>query len=147
CDWKGRVDSEYADTRQTAYVKPTYVAATPTDNLLDWFRGRGIPPELVLKHKIMAVETEVFDGKPRRAIAFPYYRNCELINVKYRTAEKEFRMEKGAELTLYGADDIESDYLVFCEGELDKLSIELAGYPSCVSVPNGAKSNLDILAW
>jgi len=39
---------------------------------------------------------------------------------------------------LYGHDDIENERLVWVEGEIDKLSVEIAGVKSVVSVPNGA---------
>ena len=54
-------------------------------------------------------------------------------------------MVKDAERTLYGYDDIEDDTLIWTEGEIDKLSIEVAGLTSCVSVPNGASDKLDFL--
>jgi twinkle protein len=72
------------------------------------------------------------------ALAFPYYRGEELINVKYRDANKNFRMETGAERILYGLNDIDAARCVIVEGELDKLSVEMAGIVSCVSVPDGA---------
>ena len=54
-------------------------------------------------------------------------------------------MVKDAERTLYGFDDIDSEALVWTEGEIDKLSVEVAGIISCVSVPNGAADKLDFL--
>jgi len=47
-------------------------------------------------------------------------------------------MSAGAERVLYGIDDIITDGLIWVEGEMDRLSIETAGYRSCVSVPDGA---------
>jgi hypothetical protein len=37
-----------------------------------------------------------------QAIAFPYYRDGVLVNVKYRTLDKKFWQVKGAEKVLYG---------------------------------------------
>ena len=39
---------------------------------------------------------------------------------------------------LYGLDDIEPERVVWVEGELDKLALEVVGFRSVVSVPNGA---------
>jgi len=74
------------------------------------------------------------------ALIFPYFRNGELVNRKYRTiAGKHFRLEAGCELVLYGLDDIDSEKsLIWVEGELDKLAVEVAGFRNAVSVPNGA---------
>ena len=44
------------------------------------------------------------------AVIFPYFRNGELVNRKYRTLhEKHFRLETGCELVLYGLDDIDAE--------------------------------------
>ena len=71
------------------------------------------------------------------AISFPFFRGAELINVKYRDGQKNFRMEAGAERVLYGLNDIAAT-TVWVEGEIDKLSLAQAGYDNCVSVPDGA---------
>jgi twinkle protein len=73
-------------------------------------------------------------------LQFPYFRNGEVINIKYRDFQKHFRMVGGAERILYGLDDVHGDTLIWVEGELDKLAVEVAGYVSCVSVPDGAPS-------
>ncbi|XP_059439706.1 primase homolog protein isoform X2 [Corylus avellana] len=47
--------------------------------------------------------------------------------------------EKGTEKILYGLDDINDvPEIIIVEGELDKLSLEEAGFRNCVSVPGGA---------
>jgi twinkle protein len=71
-------------------------------------------------------------------VCFPYYRGEDFINAKYRDREKNFRMEAGAERILYGLNDIDPARVVIVEGEIDKLSVEVAGVTSCVSVPDGA---------
>ena len=73
-------------------------------------------------------------------IAFPYFRNGELVNIKFRAfAEKAFAQVKDAEQTLYGLDDIaDVKTAVIVEGELDKLALEEAGIRNVVSVPDGA---------
>ncbi len=78
-------------------------------------------------------------------IRFPYLKNGQVVNVKFRDREKNFKLVKDAQRTLYGYDDIQTDELIWVEGELDKLSIEAAGFPSCVSVPNGAADKLGFL--
>jgi len=48
-------------------------------------------------------------------------------------------MEKGAERILYGLDDVNgTDTCIWVEGEIDKLSVEMAGFTNCLSVPDGA---------
>jgi twinkle protein len=74
------------------------------------------------------------------AIQFPFYRQGEVVNIKYRDFQKNFRMAGGAERVLYGLDDVQGDTLIWVEGEIDKLAVEMAGHVSCVSVPDGAPS-------
>lgn len=74
-----------------------------------------------------------------KAIFYPYFDGGKIKNIKYRAYPKHFCMVAGAELIPYGIDDIkESDTVIWVEGEMDKLSMEEAGFLNCVSVPNGA---------
>ncbi len=156
CDWRGKVDASgqpvaYAPLQPKAknYRKPDYIAAeTENEKLLRWFAGRGIPPAVVKRHCIDS-HTIFFpqSNREERAIAFPFFRNGEVVNVQYRTPQKLFRLESDAELILYGVDDIKPDEpLIFTEGQLDKLSCDTAGLTNSVSVPNGAGTNLNVLA-
>lgn len=96
---------------------------------------RGITKEVLIRNGIRATHEP---GSPAE-IMFPYYRNGELVNVKHRRLPKSFWMEAGAERILYGIDDLAGATMgVICEGELDKLAIEVAGIRACVSVPDGA---------
>ncbi len=126
------------------YVRPAYEPSveSPEEKFFKWFADRGIPAEVVKRNRI---EPRQFNGQ--RHIAFPFFRDGQVVNVQYRSHDKQFKMESGAELCLYGLDDIEEDTdLIFCEGQMDKLALETAGFTNCVSVPNGAGTNLDILA-
>lgn len=125
--------------RKPVYRKPSAFKPKEDTGVFDWLANRGISVEVAKRNGVTAtrvympqVEEEV------TAAAFPYRRNGELVNVKYRDRAKNFRMETGAERILYGFDDIDDAQCVIVEGEIDKLSIEMAGITSCVSVPDGA---------
>jgi twinkle protein len=128
----------------TVIVRPVFrkpvLADLPTpESTLAWFATRGIGEEVVGRNHIRRIEHFMPQlGKEVPCIVFPYYRRGELVNAKYRDADKNFCMEAKAERILYGYDDIADDVTIICEGEIDKLSIEQAGFPNCVSVPNGA---------
>jgi twinkle protein len=114
---------------------------TLPQNAIDWFRSRGITDAVLSRNRIdygRSYMPQVEDHV--EALIFPYFRNGELVNRKYRTiAGKHFRLETGCELVLYGLDDIEPEKpLIWVEGEIDKLSVEVAGFRNVVSVPNGA---------
>ena len=80
--------------------------------------------------------------KEVQAIAFPYFRDCQVINVKYRDNQKNFRQEKGAEKIFYGLDTVgEHETIVITEGEPDALALQEAGLldsMGILSVPDGA---------
>lgn len=71
------------------------------------------------------------------AIAFPYFRNGEVVNIKYRDGKKNFRQVAGAEKLVYKFDDM-GPITIICEGEMDALALEVAGFKNAISVPDGA---------
>lgn len=142
CGWRGGLSDgvyERATIRKT-YVRPDYVANSTglPDKVLAWFSGRGITQAALKRNKVGygTVWMPQVEGETT-AIQFPYFRGAECINIKYRDGHKNFRMASGAERILYGVNDINYT-LVWVEGEIDKLSVEVAGIRSCVSVPDGA---------
>jgi twinkle protein len=145
CDWKGSlkdgVDRHASPPpRARTYHKPVYRPTTLPPKVVQWFADRGIP-ETVLARRQIGYDPAVYfpqleDTAP--AILFPYLRDGVAVNIKYRSFDKLFRMYGGAERLLYGLDDMQGDSLIITEGEIDALSCEVAGYPSVVSVPDGA---------
>eukprot|EP00803_Ostreobium_quekettii_P004270 evm.model.scf_905.1 EVM.evm.TU.scf_905.1 scf_905:1034-6209(-) len=106
--------------------------------MIEFFTKRKISKKTLERNKI-AMEVE--HGVP--VIAFPYFRDGELINIKYRSLDKKFRQVKGAEKILYGLDDVkDAEVVIVVEGEIDKLSLEEAGYRNVVSVPDGAPAKV-----
>jgi twinkle protein len=98
--------------------------------VIQWFTRRGIA-----ERALTAAGIRWRDG----AILFPYLRGGTLINIKYRTLDKRFWMTAGAERILYGLDvTLGAETICIVEGEIDKLSIDTAGGPATVSVPDGA---------
>lgn len=146
CGWSGSLGKgDYSN--QPHYQKPLYRSPKmPVTNekmvskALAWFNERGISNQVQLRNKLTISDVwipQVEAVKP--AIGFPYFRSEKLINIKWRDNKKHFRMEAGAELILYKIDDVkDSDTVIWCEGEMDALSCEVAGYPNAISIPNGA---------
>ena len=123
------------------YDRPQPSNATAlSDKLYEWFKDRGISAGTIIRNKITQSEEYMPQvSKNRIAVNFNYYREGELINIKYRDAEKNFKQTKNSEKIFYGLDDIKDCTEVYIvEGEMDKLSLEEAGITNCVSVPDGA---------
>jgi twinkle protein len=126
--------------------KPVYVRPEPREapdaldvGMVQFFATRGIPATVLRRNRISAQRVYMPQVEDHvKAICFPYHRGEQYVNAKYRDREKNFRMEAGAERVLYGLNDIDPARVVIVEGEIDKLSMEVAGITSCVSVPDGA---------
>jgi twinkle protein len=111
------------------YDKPK-VKSDINANAIKWLQGRGIWEATSGVFKI---------GQRQDWIMFQYFKNGELVNVKYRNMkEKKFYSEKNAEPVLYGRDLVgDTDYIVIVEGEIDCLSMSQYAFP-VVSIPSGA---------
>jgi twinkle protein len=148
CDFKGGVNN----FSKKEYTRPnTTELKRLSQPVIDWFAARGITNQTLLRYQVS--EGSVFmpqAGENRNAIHFNYFINNELINVKFRDRDKNFKLVSGAQLCLYGLDvalDNSSDSLVICEGECDVMAFYEAGIKNAVSVPNGASKGNQKLEW
>lgn len=147
CGWRGGLktgvegkSNPYAWVQKT-YRRPEYVTGDPGVTVLGWFARRGISEKTVLRNKITAAKTYMPQIEAETTvIRFPFIRNGEVVNIKYRDDKKNFRQEAGAERIFYGMDDVTGTECIIVEGEIDKLSFEEAGHINTVSVPDGAPS-------
>jgi twinkle protein len=148
CGWSGAV-SDREDERRTggrmrrpaAPVKPTKTPGDPTPAVLQWLVKRGISEATARRNRVGAQRAYIPAlGAEVDCIAFPYFRDGQLVNVKFRAlSKKAFAQVKDAETILYGLDDIaDTKSAIFVEGEPDKLALEEAGIRNVVSVPDGA---------
>lgn len=130
------------------YKKPTPRPASPfSAKALAWFKGRGISEATLTKLRVTEGEEWMPQkGGKANTVQFNYYRNGELINTKFRTGDKCFKLVSGAELIPYNIDAIKGKKTcIITEGEMDCLSFVECGREDCISVPNGANANLDYL--
>lgn len=134
--------------QKPVYKKPTPKQITPiSERAKAWFAGRGISEKTLQDLKV----TEGLEWMPQKngnanTVQFNYFLNGELVNTKFRTGDKCFKLVSGAELIPYNIDAIKGQKeCIICEGEIDCLSFHECGFPYVVSVPNGANANLDYL--
>lgn len=141
CGWSGALGTGMytQQTHKKTYRKPEFKPQLLTDKAIDWLATRGITPEVAARNQI-TLATKYFPQveEERSAIAFPFVRNGEVVNVKYRTHDKYFTQESGAEKCWYKYDDIDSKCTIITEGEFDALAFEVAGFRHAISVPDGA---------
>jgi len=126
-----RLDGDkYIVNQPVKYKRPETHSEKFTTQAIEYLKSRGIAEMIISQFKI---------GQHGNEIMFPYFKNGELVNVKYRSLkEKKFRQEKNAEPSLFGRDFCTGDYVVICEGEIDAMSLSQCGEPA-VSIPSGAK--------
>ncbi|XP_027187265.1 primase homolog protein isoform X2 [Cicer arietinum] len=120
CGWAGQVfaDDKELDSKVNGNAKPfgqmdeESLGLEPLGpKLIAYFKERLISEKTLSRNAVR----QQSDNK--NVIAFTYKQNGLLVGCKYRTIEKRFWQ---------------------VEGEIDKLSLEEAGYQNCVSVPVGA---------
>jgi twinkle protein len=128
----------YQKTKE--YFRPPEQSKTDFDkDVIDAFGKRGITQQVLERRKIF--RTSIYfpqTEKEEMAVCFPYFREGKLINIKYRAPGKLFRMVANAERIFYGLDDVAGDFVIITEGEFDAISLEVAGFNSVLSVPDGA---------
>ena len=108
---------------------------------------RCIPQSVIAELRI--TEQEEFMpqfGAKERCVCFNYFEGGQLVNTKFRSGKKHFKMVQGAELIPYNIDSlIGQTSCIIHEGELDAASSIAAGFKGVISVPAGANSNLSWL--
>ena len=134
CGWKGTA----VVFEKREYVKPVPRLEKVGAKVQQFFADRGISNQTIIWAKVSeATEWMPQFEKEVPVICFNYFRNEELVNIKFRGPNKSFKLSKDAELIFYNLDSIQ-DEVVIVEGEIDCLSMIEAGIFNCVSVPNGA---------
>lgn len=138
CGWDGLIKEEV----KKEYIRPIFTNRTNLgEKELSWFEKRGISTA-TLNHFKVTCQKEWMPQKNAEVntIGFNYWRNGELINTKFRDAEKNFKLVKDAELIFFNLDALKNQSEVYvCEGEIDCLTLHQIGVINVISVPNGAQ--------
>ena len=135
-DFKESSNSSHKVYKEVPWSNKTELS----DNVVKWFKGRGIGQSTLMECKISeGKEWMPQTQKKENTIQFPYFLGDKCINVKYRDGAKHFKLVKDARKILYGVDDLKGlKTAYFVEGEIDKLAFYEAGIKNAVSCPNGA---------
>ena len=132
------------------FQRPVFDASKTTlsDATERWLvETRCIPQSVIAELRI--TEQEEFMpqfGAKERCVCFNYFEGGQLVNTKFRSGKKHFKMVQGAELIPYNIDSlIGQTSCIIHEGELDAASSIAAGFKGVISVPASANSNLSWL--
>lgn len=126
---------------QIEFKRPKKVEVSKyTEKYLNYFKTRLISEKTLLELKVgEAVEWMPKARTEIPIIQFNYFRNGELINIKSRGKDKDFKLFKDAELIFYNLDaTIDNETIIIVEGEMDVLALYECGFKNVISVPNGA---------
>jgi len=163
CSWGGNVRAfERKRDPLKVYEKPDVSILKNVElreQVVSWFKQRGIS-ESTLGRFLIFCRKEYMPqtSAQENCICFPYYRDGQLINVKYRDGRKNFKLVKGAELIFFNLPSISNrKSVIITEGEIDCMAMYEAGFGvdpigddegtvlndnfskwGIVSVPNGA---------
>lgn len=104
-------------------------------DMREYFLSRGITAPTLESSGVFAST----DNSGKMWIGFPYEQEGKIVNIKYRTTDKEFRQTSGGYRTFYRISEITNQRsVVITEGEIDALSFVECGINYAISVPDGA---------
>jgi len=154
CGWKGNVRALERKRDDKKYERPpadVLKAIELNEKVETYFKKRGISKSTLEKFMIFSREEWMPQTQAKeKCICFPYFRDGELINIKFRDARKDFKMVKGAELIFYNLQAIgDKRHCIIVEGEMDCLSVYEAGFGHCedVDTNTGEIKNADLAKW
>lgn len=144
--------------RQTVKLDTQTLLTAFSGNLKKHLTDRGISLEtahqLGVKWKMVTVNAEDprNPGKEmkvqKEALAFCFYDGNDLVNVQYKTLDKDFLFTPRAEIIPYNLNAAlllgNDDTLYITEGMMDCLAIVECGRPNVISVSNGANTKMTI---
>jgi twinkle protein len=106
-----------------------------------FLKSRGISEQTALDMKLFSASR--YFGRLQKqtdAIGFPYFKNGNYINAKYRSIEsKDFTQDVGGAHVFFAIDKVDpTKPMIIVEGEIDALTLMECGIDNVVSVPSGA---------
>lgn len=133
CGWKGTVKAFEKSEQRRNYSKPEQSMLKHiqlSERIVEYFKGRCISEKTLQKFLIHGKEEWMPQTqKNERCIVFPYIRDGELVNAKYRDGRKNFKLVKDAELIFFGMQTLIGRHCaIIVEGEGDMLSLYEAGF-------------------
>jgi len=142
-------------TENKTYKIPEWENNTAlNENVVKWFESRKISQFILRLMKIgEGIEhmPHLTDSgmiwKQKNTIQFPYFRNGHIVDIKYRSGDKNFKLFKEAERMPYNLDNIQGRDIIYCvEGEPDVLAVMECGIHNVCSPPNGftKKGNVNL---
>ncbi len=133
CSWKGNV--RFTEKRKDVikYERPSRQEVEShalNERIIKYAETRGLSKTTLKKFMVYGKEEWMPQTqKKERCVCFPYIRDSEVINVKFRDGRKDFKLVKDAEMILFGMQTLHGRHsAIITEGEWDALSAYEAGF-------------------
>lgn len=120
-------------------------------DIMEFLAKRGLKADIL--HGLgVGYMSRYFDGDPENGIAatnktclaFLYKDNSQVVNVQYRSLDKDFCSEAGCDLIPYNIDAIrDADTIYVTEGMMDVAAMVQSGFTSTISLPNGTGTKME----
>ena len=131
------------ERRQRRYKRPetAQLTAIVSKPVVDYVTSRGLSVATMSRAGVMEQRVTGADGKTRYRLAFRFLKGTEVVDVQYKSLDKQFAFSPGCEKIFWNYNAIfGADTLYITEGMMDALALMEAGVDNVVSVPNGAGS-------
>lgn len=133
CGFKGNVKTFEKKHESKKYERPPQSMLKDiqlSEKVVEYSEKRGISKSTLDKFLVHAKEEWMPQTqKKERCIVFPYMRNGEIVNAKYRDGAKNFKLIKDAELIFFGMQTLDGRHCaIITEGEWDALAAYEAGF-------------------
>lgn len=148
CSWMGNVRRDDAKRRELiTYERPTkeYLQQKfESEKAVRWFEQRGISKSTLDKFMIFTKQEWMPQtGQKENCICFPYFRDADMVNIKFRDGRKNFKMVSKAELILYNLNSLRGRRkAIIVEGECFHPNAEVLTENGWVSFENYKGENV-----
>jgi len=133
CGWKGNVRFTEKRIENKRYEKPNAEMLKHielSDKIVAYSGKRGISRQTLDKFMVFAKEEYMPQtSKKERCVCFPYFKDSEMVNIKFRDGNKNFKLVKDAEMVFFGMQTLKNRHsAIITEGEWDALSAYEVGF-------------------
>ena len=113
-------------------------------SIMEYLKKRCLKPETLMRLGVgfARLPAETPDGK-KTFLAFRFLEQGDVVNVQYKSPDKEFRFEKNCRMLPYNIDSVLGAETVYItEGMMDTAVLIQCGYESVISLPNGCGTRM-----
>lgn len=133
CAWKGNVRFTEKRNEEKKYQKPTkdmWENQILNEKIVEYAKTRSISNATLSRFNVYGKDEWMPQTqKKERTVAFPYIRDTEVINIKFRDGAKNFKLVKEAEMIFFGMQTLNGKHCaLITEGEWDALACYEAGF-------------------